>query len=54
VRLIKEGVGIRSLVRNTSKVEGHVEAPTWGLGQVTSGPIIHMILHKPNNKLVST
>jgi hypothetical protein len=34
-------------------VEGHAGAPGWGLGRVTSGSIIHMDLHKPNNKLVS-
>jgi hypothetical protein len=37
---------------NTSGVEGHVGAPRWGLGQVTSKSIIHTDLHKPNNKLV--
>jgi hypothetical protein len=29
-----EGVGIRSLTRNTSKVEGHVGTPGRRLGQV--------------------
>jgi hypothetical protein len=49
----KEGTRVRSLIRSTSGVEGHVEALGWGLGQMTSGSIIHMNLHKPNNKLVS-
>jgi hypothetical protein len=31
----------------------HVGASEWGLKQVTSGSIIHIDLHKPNNKLVS-
>ncbi len=48
-----EGVGVRSLVRNTSKVERHVGAPGWGLGRLTSKSIIHMDLDKPNNKLVN-
>jgi hypothetical protein len=42
-----------SLVRNTLGAEGHARAPGWGLGQVTSRSIIHMDLHKPNNKLIS-
>jgi hypothetical protein len=50
-----EGKGVvraRSLVHNTSKVEGRVGAPGWGLGWVTSRSIIHTNLHKPNNKLL--
>jgi len=47
-----EGVGARSLVHNTLGVEGHVGAPGWGLGRVTSKSIIHTDLHKPS-KLVS-
>jgi len=46
-----EGVGARSLARITLGVKGCVEALGWGIGRVTS--IIHMDLHKPNNKLVS-
>jgi hypothetical protein len=48
-----EGVGARSLARNTSRVEGRVGAPGWGLGRLTSKSIIHTDLHKPNNKWVS-
>jgi hypothetical protein len=49
----KEGVGVHFLACGTSWVEGRVEALRWGLGQVTSGSIIHIDLHNPNNKLVS-
>jgi hypothetical protein len=48
-----KGVGACSLVRNTSKVEGHAGAPRSRLQRLTSKSIIHMDLHKPNNKLVS-
>jgi hypothetical protein len=48
-----QGVGACSLARNTLEVEGRARAPQWGLKQLTSGSIIHMDLHKPNNKLVS-
>jgi hypothetical protein len=46
-------VGAHSLVRSTFGVEGHAKAPRWGLRKVTSNSIIHMDLHKPNDKLVS-
>jgi len=46
-------VGVHSLAHSTSGVEGCVGALGWGLGQMTSMLIIHMDLHKPNNKLVS-
>jgi hypothetical protein len=49
----EEGVGVCSLTCNTSRVEGHVRALGWGLGQVTSGSIIHMDLQKENNKLAN-
>jgi len=49
-----EGVGVRSLVRNISRIEEHVGAPRWGLGRLISKSIIHIDLHKPNNKLVSS
>ncbi len=49
----KKGVGVHFLACSTSWVEGRVEALRWGLGQVTSGSIIHIDLHNPNNKLVS-
>ncbi len=45
-------IGACSLTRNTSKVEGHVGTPRWGLGQVTNGSIICMDLHKQTNWLV--
>jgi len=48
-----EGVGARSLACNTSRVEGRVGAPRWGLGRLTSKSITHTDLHKLNNKLVS-
>jgi len=48
-----QGVGARSLVPSTSGVEGCVRVPGWGLGQMTSGLIIHTDLHKSNNKLIS-
>jgi hypothetical protein len=48
----EEKVGVCSLAHITSGVEGHVGAPKWGVGQVTSRLIIHTDLHKPN-KLVS-
>ncbi len=47
------GVGAHSLACNISRVEGCVGSPRLGLGRVTSGSIIHMDLHKKNNKLVS-
>jgi hypothetical protein len=49
----KKGVGTRSLAHNTSWVEGRVGAPRWGVGGLTNNSIIHMDLHKLNNKLVS-
>jgi hypothetical protein len=48
-----EIVGAHSLTRNTSRVEGRVGAPGWGLGRLISNSIIHTDLHKPNNKLFS-
>jgi hypothetical protein len=41
------------LVCNISRVKGCVGALKWGLGRLTSKSIIHMDLHKPNNKLVN-
>ncbi len=46
-------VGVRSLVYNTSRVEGCAGALEWGLGQMISGSIIHTDQHKLNNKLIS-
>jgi hypothetical protein len=48
-----EEVKVCSLACSTSGVEGRAKAPRWGLGRMTSGSIIHINLHKPNNKLVS-
>jgi hypothetical protein len=51
---MEEGVGVRSLISSEHfEVEGHVGASRWGLGQVTSGSIIHTDMYKPNNKLVN-
>jgi hypothetical protein len=48
-----EGVGARYLARSTLGVEGRAGALGWGLRTMTNKSIIHMDLHKPNNKLVS-
>ncbi len=48
-----KGIGVRSLACNTLGIEGRAGAPRWGLGRLTSNSIIHIDLHKPNNKLVS-
>ncbi len=53
VKIIEgKGVGACSLARSTSGVKGHVGALGWGLRRLTSKSIIHINLHKPNNKLV--
>jgi hypothetical protein len=44
-------IGVRSLACSILGVERCVATLGWGLGRVTSGLIIHMDLHKPNNKL---
>jgi hypothetical protein len=46
-------VGVHSQAHNTSRVEGHVRAPRWGLVRLTSKSITYMNVQKPNNKLVS-
>jgi hypothetical protein len=54
VKTIKgQGIKAHSLAHNISGVDGRAGALGWELRQVTSGSIIHMDLHKPNNKLVS-
>jgi hypothetical protein len=53
VKTMEGGVRACSLACNTLGVGGHVGAPGWGLGRLTSKSIIHMNLHKPNNKLVN-
>jgi hypothetical protein len=47
----KDEIGVRSLTRNTSGVEGHAKALGWGLQQVTSKSIIHTNLHKPKKQI---
>jgi hypothetical protein len=49
--LEEEDVGVCSLTCNISKVEGRAETLRWGLRQMTSKSIIHMNLHKTNNKV---
>jgi hypothetical protein len=44
---------VHSLVHNTSKVKRACRNSRWGLKQMTSKSIIHMDLHKSNNKLVN-
>jgi hypothetical protein len=48
-----EGIGTSSLACSISRVEGHVEAPRWGLGRLISNSITHMDLHKLNTTLVN-
>ncbi len=48
-----KGVGVRSLARNTSGVEGRAKALGWGLKRLTSNSITHINLYKLNNKLVN-
>jgi len=43
----------RSLVCNTSGVEGCVGASGWGLRRLKNKSITNTDLHKPNNKLIS-
>jgi hypothetical protein len=45
----EEGVGICPLACNTLGVERRVGASRQGLGQMISGSIIHINLHKLNN-----
>jgi hypothetical protein len=51
VKTMKEGIGVHSLICSTYIVERHIRTSGWGLGQMTSESIIHMNLHKLNNKL---
>jgi hypothetical protein len=53
VKIKEKIVGVCSLVHNTLGVKGHAGALGWGLAWVISTSIIHIDLHKPNNKLVS-
>jgi hypothetical protein len=48
-----KGIEVCSLARNTSGIEGCAGVPGRRLWQVISESIIHMDLHKPNNKLVN-
>ncbi len=49
----KERIDALSLAHSTLGVKGCVGAAWWGLGRMTSEPIIHMDLYKLNNQLVS-
>jgi hypothetical protein len=49
----EKGIGVHSLACSTLGVKGHAKVLGWGLGWIKSGLIIHMNLHKLNNKLVS-
>jgi len=49
----EKGVGMRSLACSTSRVKWCVGVPEWGLGRLTNKSIIHMNLHKPNNKSIN-
>ncbi len=49
----EEGIEVCSLTHNISGVEGCVRASRWGLERMTNRSIIHMNMHKPNNKLVN-
>jgi hypothetical protein len=54
VKIMEEKrVGVHFLACNTSGVKGMFKSPRWGLRRVTSESIIHIDLHKPNNKFVS-
>ncbi len=46
-----QGVGVCSLVCNTSRVKGRAKTSGWGLRQMTSKSINHMDLKKLTNKL---
>jgi len=49
----KRSLIMRSLVRSTSKVEGHARTLKWGLERLTSKSITYTNLHKSNNKLIN-
>jgi len=53
MKTTEKEIGVHSLARSTLGVKGCVGVPGWGLGRMVSGSIMHMDLHKPNNKLVS-
>ncbi len=54
VKTIKgQGIRAHSLIHNISGVEGRAGTLVCRLGRTTSKSIIHMDLHKPNNKLSS-
>jgi len=48
----EERIRVRSLPHNILGVEGHARDPGWGLGQMTSGSIIHTDLHKTNKLII--
>jgi len=49
----EEGIEVCPLTHNILGAEGCVRASRWGLERMTSKSIIHMNMHKPNNKLVN-
>ncbi len=51
--LEEEGIGVRSLNRNTLGLKQCAGALGCELGKVTSGSIIHTNLYKSNNKLIN-
>jgi hypothetical protein len=53
VKIMEGGVGVCSLARSTSRVEGRVGVLGRGLRRSTSKSITYMDLYKPNNKLVN-
>ncbi len=53
MKIVKEGIGARSLACNTSGVKGCAKALRQGLIRLTSKSITHTNLHKPNNKFVN-
>jgi hypothetical protein len=53
VETTKKRVVVRSLTCSLLGVKGHAGASGWRLGRMTSESIIHMDLHKLNNKLVN-
>jgi hypothetical protein len=54
VKTSEEGIEACSLTRNISGVERRDGVAGSGLRRLISKSIIHMDLHKPNNKLINT
>jgi len=53
VKTFEEGIVVRCLAHNTSRVEGRAGALGWGVRRLASNSITHMDLHKLNHKLVN-